>query len=74
MLFRLHACELDHLGQLLGFLGSALADPRIKAQLADAGGTPLPGTPADLGKLVDAVYLNGRIYTLCLEGACCSLR
>src|SRR5271165_4311724 len=28
-------------------INAALADPAIKARLADLGGTPLPGTPAD---------------------------
>jgi hypothetical protein len=31
---------------------AGLADPRIKAVLADQGGTPLPGSQADLGKLI----------------------
>jgi tripartite-type tricarboxylate transporter receptor subunit TctC len=31
---------------------SALADPKMKARLADLGGTPLPGAPADFGKLI----------------------
>ena len=30
----------------------ALADPRIKAQLADLGNTALPGSPGDFGKLL----------------------
>ena len=30
----------------------ALADPKIKARLADLGGTVLPGSPADFGKLI----------------------
>ena len=30
----------------------ALADPKIKARLTDLGGTVLPGTPADFGKLI----------------------
>src|SRR5262245_16734049 len=29
-----------------------LADPKIKARLADLGGTPLVGSPADFGKLI----------------------
>jgi tripartite-type tricarboxylate transporter receptor subunit TctC len=33
-------------------INAALADPKIKARLADLGGTVLPGTPADFGKLV----------------------
>ena len=31
---------------------AALIDPKIKARLADLGGTVLPGTPADFGKLI----------------------
>jgi len=33
-------------------INAALADPKIKAQLVDLGGTPLPGSPADFGKLI----------------------
>ena len=33
-------------------INAALADPAIKARLADLGGTPLPGTPADFKKLI----------------------
>src|SRR5262249_9808655 len=33
-------------------INTALADPKIKARLADLGGTVLPGTPADFGKLI----------------------
>jgi tripartite-type tricarboxylate transporter receptor subunit TctC len=33
-------------------INAALADPRIKALLADAGGTVLHGSPADFGKLI----------------------
>ena len=31
---------------------AALADPKIKAQLADLAVTALPGSPADYGKLI----------------------
>jgi tripartite-type tricarboxylate transporter receptor subunit TctC len=31
---------------------AGLADPRIKARLSDLGGTVLPGSPADFGKLI----------------------
>jgi tripartite-type tricarboxylate transporter receptor subunit TctC len=31
---------------------AALADPNIKARIADSGGTVLPGSPADFGKLI----------------------
>jgi tripartite-type tricarboxylate transporter receptor subunit TctC len=33
-------------------INSALADPRMKARLADLGGTALVGSPAEFGKLV----------------------
>jgi tripartite-type tricarboxylate transporter receptor subunit TctC len=31
---------------------AALADPTIKARLADLGGLPMPMTPADFGKFI----------------------
>jgi len=31
---------------------AALADPNMKARLADLGGTALPGSPADFGKFI----------------------
>jgi tripartite-type tricarboxylate transporter receptor subunit TctC len=33
-------------------INSGLADPKMKARLADFGGTPLVGSPADFGKLI----------------------
>jgi tripartite-type tricarboxylate transporter receptor subunit TctC len=33
-------------------INAALADSKMKARLADLGGTVLPGSPADFGKLV----------------------
>jgi tripartite-type tricarboxylate transporter receptor subunit TctC len=33
-------------------INTALADPKMKAQLADLGGVPLPMTTADFGKFV----------------------
>jgi tripartite-type tricarboxylate transporter receptor subunit TctC len=33
---------------------AALADPKIKARLADLGGAPMGGTPADFGKIIEA--------------------
>ena len=33
-------------------INAGLADPKMKARLADLGGTVLPGTPADFGKLI----------------------
>jgi tripartite-type tricarboxylate transporter receptor subunit TctC len=33
-------------------VNAALADPRIKARLAELGTTALPGSPAEFGKLI----------------------
>ncbi len=33
-------------------VNAALADPKFRAQLAEIGGTPLAGSPADFGKLI----------------------
>ena len=33
-------------------VNAALADPKMRARLADIGGTPLPGSSADFGKLI----------------------
>jgi len=33
-------------------INAALADPKLKARLADLGGTTLVGSPADFGKLI----------------------
>jgi tripartite-type tricarboxylate transporter receptor subunit TctC len=33
-------------------INAALADPKMKARLADLGGTVLPGSPGDFGKLI----------------------
>jgi tripartite-type tricarboxylate transporter receptor subunit TctC len=33
-------------------MNAGLADPKLKARLADLGGTMLVGTPADFGKLI----------------------
>ena len=33
-------------------VNAALDDPKMKARLADFGGTPLPGSPAQFGKLI----------------------
>jgi tripartite-type tricarboxylate transporter receptor subunit TctC len=33
-------------------INAALADPKMKARLAELGGTPLPGSPADFGKFL----------------------
>jgi tripartite-type tricarboxylate transporter receptor subunit TctC len=33
-------------------INEALADPKLVAQLAELGGTPMPGSPADFGKVI----------------------
>jgi tripartite-type tricarboxylate transporter receptor subunit TctC len=33
-------------------MNAALADPKMKTRLADLGGSPLLGSPADFGKLI----------------------
>jgi len=42
----------DTIDRLNKEINAGLADPKIKAQLADLGGTPLPGSPADFAKLI----------------------
>ena len=42
----------DVIDKLNREINAALADPDIKARLADLGGTPLSGSPAEFGKLV----------------------
>ena len=34
-------------------VNAGLADPKIKARFADLGGTVIPGSPADFGKLIE---------------------
>ena len=33
-------------------INATIAEPKIKAKIADAGGTPLPGSPADFARLI----------------------
>jgi tripartite-type tricarboxylate transporter receptor subunit TctC len=40
------------IGRLNAEINAGLADPKLKARLAELGGTPLPGTPAAFGKLI----------------------
>jgi tripartite-type tricarboxylate transporter receptor subunit TctC len=35
-------------------LNAAFADPKTKARIAELGGTPLPGSPADFGRMIAA--------------------
>jgi tripartite-type tricarboxylate transporter receptor subunit TctC len=43
---------VDIVDRLNKEINAALIDPRMKARLADLGGTVLPGTPADFGRLL----------------------
>jgi tripartite-type tricarboxylate transporter receptor subunit TctC len=45
---------VDIIEKLNGETNAALADPRIKARLADFGGMPLAGSPGDFGTLIAA--------------------
>jgi len=42
----------DIVAKLNGAINAALADPKLKARIADLGGTALAGSPADFGKLI----------------------
>jgi tripartite-type tricarboxylate transporter receptor subunit TctC len=42
----------DIIEKLNKAVNEALADPKMKARLADFGGTAMPGSPADFGKLI----------------------
>jgi hypothetical protein len=43
-------------------INAGLADPKIKARLADLGGTVIPGSPADFGRLVaDEIEKWGKV-------------
>jgi tripartite-type tricarboxylate transporter receptor subunit TctC len=43
---------LDVVDKLHAATAAALADPKMQARLAELGGTPIKGTPADFGKLI----------------------
>jgi len=43
----------DVIAVLNNAINQALADPNIKARLADFGGVPMGGTPADFGKIIN---------------------
>jgi len=42
------------IAKLNAHVNAVLAEPAIKARLTELGGTPLPGTPEDFGKLIAA--------------------
>jgi tripartite-type tricarboxylate transporter receptor subunit TctC len=41
------------IGKLNTEINALLAEPRVKARLAELGATPLPGSPADFGRLIE---------------------
>jgi len=43
---------VEIIGKLNKEINAAIADPAMKARLAAIGGEPLPGTPAEFGKLI----------------------
>jgi tripartite-type tricarboxylate transporter receptor subunit TctC len=43
---------VDIIDKLNREINAALADPKIKARLADLGGTPLAGSPAEFAQLI----------------------
>jgi tripartite-type tricarboxylate transporter receptor subunit TctC len=43
---------VEIVGRLNSAINAGLADPKVKARLADLGATPLAGSPADFGKLI----------------------
>jgi tripartite-type tricarboxylate transporter receptor subunit TctC len=46
--------RIDIVDRLNKEINAALADPKMKARLAELGGMPLPGSPLDFGKLIAA--------------------
>jgi tripartite-type tricarboxylate transporter receptor subunit TctC len=54
------ACAADEvIDKLNKEINAGLADPKIKARLAELGGVILPGSPADFGKLIADETRNG---------------
>jgi tripartite-type tricarboxylate transporter receptor subunit TctC len=43
---------IEIIDKLNAQINAGLADPKLNARLAELGGTPLPGTPAEFGKLI----------------------
>ena len=46
------ATPVEIIDKLNREINAALADPKIESRLADLGGTPLAGSPADFAKLI----------------------
>ena len=49
------ATPAEIVDQLNKEVNAALDDPKMKARLADLGGTPLPGPPLQFGRLITEV-------------------
>jgi len=47
-----HGTPADVIDKLNKTVNEALSDPKMIARLAELGGTPMPGTPADFGKVM----------------------
>jgi tripartite-type tricarboxylate transporter receptor subunit TctC len=45
-------CPAEVIERLNREINAGLVDPRIKARIGDLGSTPLPGSPADFGRLI----------------------
>jgi len=59
------------IGKLNDEINAALADPKIKARLADLGGEVLVGSPTDFGKLIaDDTEKSARAHQFRLERFC----
>jgi tripartite-type tricarboxylate transporter receptor subunit TctC len=43
---------VEIIGKLNNEINAGLADPKMRARIADLGGTVLAGSPADFGKLI----------------------
>ena len=44
----------DVINKVNAAVNATLAEPAMRARLADLGGVPIPGTPADFGKVIVA--------------------
>ena len=42
----------EAIDKMYAAINKALADPKLRARLADLGGSPIPGTPEDFGKTI----------------------
>jgi tripartite-type tricarboxylate transporter receptor subunit TctC len=49
-----HGTPVEIIDKLNGVLNTALADPKVKSQLAEFGAAPMPGSPADFRKFIAA--------------------